>query len=91
MKKIGLIALLFTGLMSCTGGAHDGNANTDTTTFPSETPLPTANDTIGLGSAPDSNDRIPSSVGSNPTSPTSRSSTPGNQGGKEDSSMQPRP
>jgi len=49
--------------------------------------VPTANDTTGLGSAPDSSDRAPSSIGSTPSAPASRSTTPGNQGGKEDSSM----
>lgn len=87
MKKTGLIAIIVIALMSCNGGANDGNPNTDTTTFPSETPVPTANDTTGSGSAPDTSDRAPSSVGSNSTAPASRSSTPGNRGGKGDSSM----
>lgn len=84
MKKIGLIAVTLMALMSCNGGANDGNPNTDTTTFPSEMKIDTS--TTGLGGGTDSNDRVPSSVGSNPTSSPSRGSTPGNAGGKEDSS-----
>lgn len=87
MKKTGSIAIIVIALMSCNGGANDGNPNTDTTTFPSETTVPTANDTTGLGSAPDSSDRAPSSIGSTPSAPASRSTTPGNRGGKADSSM----
>ena len=84
MKKIGIMAAAIVALMSCNGGANDGNPNTDTTTFPSEEKLDTS--TTGLGGGRDSSDRAPSSIGSNSSSSTSRSSTPGNQSGKEDSS-----
>jgi len=88
MKKLGFIAIAFIALTSCNGGANDGNANTDTTTFPSETSTPPSSTEIGTPA--DSTDRAPSTVGSQPSSPTSRSSTPGNQSGKEDSSLKPR-
>ena len=83
MKKIGIMAVAIVALMSCNGGANDGNPNTDTTTFPSEEKLDTS--TTGLGGGRDSSDRAPG-MNSTPSSSTSRSTTPGNQSGKEDSS-----
>lgn len=79
MKKTGLIAIIVIALMSCNGGANDGNPNTDTTTFPSETTVPTANDTTGLGSAPDTSDRAPATIGSNSPTNNPNGITTGNR------------
>ncbi len=78
MKKTGLAAIAFVLLMGCGGGANDGKLGTDTTTFPShEVKSDTA--TKGLGDVPDSSDRMPNTMFKN-TSPTTRSTTPGNKG-----------
>lgn len=78
MKKTGLAAIAFVLLMSCNMGANDGDVDTDTTTFPSET-IDRA-DTTGFSSSPDSNNRILDSLTSNTASPpSSRSTTPGAQ------------
>jgi hypothetical protein len=39
MKKILLATIVAAALMSCGGGANDGNPNTDTTTMPADTSM----------------------------------------------------
>jgi len=78
MKKIGLAGVLFIALASCNGGATDGKASTDTTTFPSEQRHDTGAQSLGGGT--DTTERTPGTYGATPGSPSSsRSTTPGNK------------
>lgn len=69
--------------MNC-GGATDGKANTDTTTFQSEQPRPMMDTASGMHVSDTNDAGTPTPNGAPASSPASRSLMPGN--GRADSS-----
>lgn len=86
MKKLA-IAIAIAGLAGC-GGANDGDVRTDTTTMPADRGVmdtPTADSNTSAGTYSNKVPADTTSPGTQATSPTpsqSRSTTPGNAGGR---------